>query len=143
MPIEFTLSFAGSAAKTHQIDFYDVSQALIGFQRSLALTTHLVVNNQIITQAPSLKGARIFATVPEEGSWKWTAILTLLGTGAYNVLTADKETVLGNLVMSAYDYVISESLGFHVDFDKSLGQQFEELHGKDSPKEIRPESRFD
>jgi hypothetical protein len=31
------------------------------------------------------------------------------------------------LLISAYDYVISESLGFHVDFDKTLGKQYEEL----------------
>lgn len=143
MPIEFTLSFEGSAARANQIDFYDVSQALIGFQRSLALTTHLVINNQIITQAPSLKGARILATPPEEGSWKFTAVLTLIATGTYQILTADKETVLGNLVTSAYDYVISESLGFHVDFNKTLGQQFEELHGNERRKDTQPESRFD
>lgn len=53
--INFDLSFGGGITDRHQIDFYDVSQALIGFQRSLALTTHLVVNGEIITQSPSLK----------------------------------------------------------------------------------------
>lgn len=30
------------------------------------------------------------------------------------------------MMFSAYDYVVNASLGFHVDFDKSLGQKFEE-----------------
>lgn len=121
--IEFTLAFDGAEAKGHQIDFYDVSQALIGFQRSLALTTHLVVNGEIITQAPSLMGARILTRPPEDGSWKITALIL---AGAYAVTTAPKDTPLGHIIHSTYDYVISESLGFHVDYDKTLGQLYEE-----------------
>jgi hypothetical protein len=68
--IEITLSFNGGAADKNEINFYDVSQALIGFERSLALTTHLVLNGEIITQAPALKGAEILAIPPTEGSWK-------------------------------------------------------------------------
>jgi len=121
--IKFTLSYQGNDTENHEIDLYDVSQALVGFQRSLALTTHLVLNNQIITQAPSLKGAKILAQPAEEGSWKITAIII---SGMYMGLTAPVNTPLGHLIHSAYDYVISESLGFHVDYDKSLGQLYEE-----------------
>jgi len=74
--ISFTLSFEGRDTDRHEIDFYDVAQALIGFQRSLAITTHLVLNGEVITQAPSLKNARVFATPPEEGSWKILATIT-------------------------------------------------------------------
>lgn len=121
--ISFNLSFGGGLTDRHQIDFYDVSQALIGFQRSLALTTHLVVNGEIITQSPSLKGAKIFVKPPEEGSWKVTAVIL---AGAYAVTTAPMDTLLGHIIHSAYDYVVSESLGFHVDYDKSLGELYEE-----------------
>jgi len=47
----FTLSYEGSSADDHQLDFYDAAQGLISFQRTLALTIHLVVNNEIIIQA--------------------------------------------------------------------------------------------
>lgn len=124
--IQFELSYSGADAENHEIDFYDVSQALIGFQRSLAITTHLILNGEIITQAPSLKGAQIFAFPSEEGSWKTKAGILILGTAAYHIMTAPNNTPLGHLVYSAYDYVISESLGFHVDYDKSLGQLYEE-----------------
>lgn len=124
--VQFELSFAGFDADSHVIDFYDVSQALIGFQRSLAITTHLVINGKIITQAPSLKGAKIYAFPSEEGSWKTKAGILVLGTAAYHVSTSPNNTPLGHLVYSAYDYVISESLGFHVDYNKSLGQLYEE-----------------
>ena len=52
-----SLSYSGLLADRSEIDFYDVSQALVGFQLSLALTTHLILNDEIIVQAPSLKGA--------------------------------------------------------------------------------------
>ena len=116
--VEVTLSFMGDRADESEIEFYDVAQALIGFQRSLALTTHLILNDEIITQAPSLDGAQILALPPEPGSWKITAAIML--TGAFYTLgTAPKDTPIGNLISSAYDYVISETLGFHVDYDKN------------------------
>ena len=59
--VTFRLSYEGNESDRQQIDLYDVSQALIGFQRSIALTTHLVINREVITQAPFLKGARILA----------------------------------------------------------------------------------
>ncbi len=128
--VSFELTFEGGDADRHLIDFYDVSQALIGFQRSLALTTHLVLNDEIITQAPALKGARIYAQPPEDGSWKFGAVVTVVAAGAYAVGTLPNNTVLGHLVFSLYDYVVSESLGVHVDYNKSLGQVYKEAQEK-------------
>ena len=122
--IKFTLSYSGAESEQHEIDFYDVSQALIGFQRTIALTTHLVLNDEIITQSPSLKGAQIFALPAEEGSWKMTAGVVL--AGAAYIGNTQNNTPLGHLVYSVYDYIVSESLGFHVDYNKSLGQLYEE-----------------
>lgn len=52
---DIKLKFEGNLSDNHVLDFYDAARAMMGFQRSLALTTHLVVNGEIITQAPSLK----------------------------------------------------------------------------------------
>lgn len=128
--IKFTLSFEGNDAENHFLDFYDAAQAMMGFQRSLAITTHLILNGEVITQAPSLKNARILAAPPEEGSWKIPATVILLSTGVYQLGTAPKDTPIGHLVHSAYDYVVSETMGFHVDYNKSLGQQYEEIEAK-------------
>jgi hypothetical protein len=141
--IEITLSFSGRDADKNEINFYDVSQALIGFERSLALTTHLIVNGEIITQAPALKGAAIVAFPPVDGSWKLSAAILVTAAGLYHLGTAPKDTPIGHLIRSGYDYVISEALGFHVDYDKSLGQQYEEYKKAKQPiKELSP-SRFD
>ncbi len=141
--ILLTLSYTGSSSDYHEIDFYDIAQALMGFQRSIALTTHLILNNEIITQAPSLKGAKLSALPPEEGSWKITAAITLTATGLYNVATTPQETPLGHLVYSAYDYVVSESLGFHVDYNKSLGQHYKEIQEKNKKIPVLSQNRFD
>ncbi|MCJ2012168.1 hypothetical protein [Methylobacterium sp. J-076] len=114
----------------HQIDFYDISEALHGFQRYLALTTNLVVNNEIITHSTALKNARIYALPPEEGSWKILAPIVVACTAAYHVGTADKDTPIGNLAHSIYAYVIQESLGINPDFDKDLGQQIKDERAK-------------
>lgn len=123
---QFELSYDGNFATEHQLDFYDASVALVGFQRSLAITTHAVLNGEVITQAPALKGARILALPPEAGSWKIKAmVITGIGSALYAIGTAPRDTPLGNLVSSAYDYVVSDTLGFHVDYDSTLGQQYE------------------
>ncbi|MBS3650813.1 hypothetical protein KEU06_19560 [Pseudaminobacter sp. 19-2017] len=124
--VKFALSFEGNEADDNQLDFYDAADALTGFQRSLALTTHLVLNGEIIVQAPALKGARIFIKSPEQGSWKVVTTVGMIMAGAHQLGTAPRDTVIGHLVTSAYDYVINETLGFHVDFDKTLGQQYED-----------------
>ena len=141
--IAFELGFYGADAADAEIDLYDIAQAMIGFQRSLALTTHLIIHDEIITQAPSLKDASIFAATPEPGSWKLPAYLAFTATALYKIGTAPHDTPLGHLVYSGYDYVVNQSLGFRVDFDKSLGQQYEELerNGSEIPK--LKEYRFD
>lgn len=126
----FTLSYTGRASDRHEIDFYDISDALYGFQRYIALTTHLFVNNEIITHAPALKNARIYAAPPEDGSWKILANVTLLCAAAYNIGTADKETPVGNIGRSIYEYVLKESIGIEVDYDKSIGEEILEARKK-------------
>ncbi|MCE4543266.1 MULTISPECIES: hypothetical protein [unclassified Caballeronia] len=128
--LRFTLSYEGADADQHAIDLYDVSQALIGFQRSLALTTHLLLNGEIITQAPSLRGARIYAEPAAPGSWKMTAVVAMLGAGMFKLGTLENNSPIGHLMFSLYDYVISESLGVHVDYNKSLGTLFDEAKAK-------------
>lgn len=141
--VQFELSYSGGTTEAHEIDLYDVSQALIGFQRSLAITTHLILNGNIITQAPALKGAEIYAFPSEEGSWKIKAGIFVLSTAAYHVATAPNNTPLGHLVYSAYDYVISESLGFHVDYNKSLGQLYAENKEKNIALPMVREAQLD
>jgi len=127
--VQFTLAYEGKDADRHEIDLYDISQALVGFQRSIALTTHLVINNKIITQAPSLKGAKVLALPAEDGSWKITAGVVL--TGIYALGTTSNDSPIGHMVYSLYDYVMSESLGVHVDYQKSLGKLYEESESKE------------
>jgi len=141
--IEVKLSYSGGFADKQQIDFYDVGQALIGFQRSLALTTHLILNGEIITQAPSLKGAHIFALPPEKGSWEFKATIVAAAAAIYALGTAPRDTPIGHLIWSAYDYAISEALGVHVDYDETLGQQYEKMRKRESAIEPVPQSKLD
>lgn len=120
---DIKLKFDGRLSDNHVLDFYDAARAMTGFQRSLALTTHLVVNGEIITQAPSLKNAEILVTTPDAGSWELVA--TIVGA-AWVAGTASKDTPLGHLLYSVYDYVIANTLGFHVDYEKSLYQKYKE-----------------
>jgi hypothetical protein len=98
--LTFTLQFTGKESDAHLMDFHGVARALEGFQRSIALTTHLVVNGEIIIQTPALKGARVLARPPEDGSWKMTAVVL---AGIYSATMAPMDTPLGHAVHSVYD----------------------------------------
>ena len=146
MAVKFDLSFEGQEADDHLLDFYDAAQAMVGFQRSLAITTHLVVNGSVITQAPALKNAKIYSEPPKSGSWEATAIiLTGLAGGAFALGTAPKDTPLGHLISSAYDYVVSQTLGFHVNYEESLGQTLEHFKRQNpqTPQAALRETQFD
>ena len=64
----YELSYSGEAAEEHQLDFYDVAQALIGFERSLALTTHFAINGKIIYPSSVSPGGEDSGNSPS--SWK-------------------------------------------------------------------------
>lgn len=125
--LKVTLKYDGALADEHLLDFYDTSQALLGFQRTLALTTHLIINGEIITQVPSLKGANILVGALEEGSLKIPAYISSIALGAYALGSLESTNPLGHLIYSAYDYVVSESLGVHVNYDESLGESYAKL----------------
>lgn len=138
--IPFFIEFDGGSSSHGEIDLYDSSRALIGFQRSLALTTHLILNGEIITQATSLRNARIVTIPTRHGSWKAYAIILPTVIAA---LSASKESVLGHILYSVYDYTIKKSVGFHVDFEKSLGQQLSEYHENNPSRKTINENNVD
>lgn len=131
----YTIHYTGNLADKHELDFYDAAHALVGFQRSLALTAHLVANGEIITQAPSLKEAKIYSLPPEEGGWKTRAAL-IFGTMFGGMSVAPHDTVAGNIATSIYDYILSESVGAHIDYNKTIQQMI------DSAKAQHPSAKL-
>lgn len=122
--IELELRFTGEEADRGLIDFYDAARALAGFQRSLALVTHLALNGEVITHATALDGARILFPAIEEGSWKSRALVVF--GGMMTLGSVGKDSPIGHIVTSLYDYVVSETMGFHPDYDKTLQAQYAE-----------------
>lgn len=116
------LSYEGEAADDYLIDLYDFSVALRGFERGLALTSHFALNNQVITQATALRGAKILASPPEAGSYKIPAYLATASIAAYSLGSLDQENPLGHLIFSLYELVIYEATGQELDYDHSLRQ---------------------
>jgi hypothetical protein len=120
----FKIEFSGALSERNLIGAYDAAAALRGFERSLALTTHAVLNGDIIVQAPALKGAVILFEPPEQGSWTTRALVVIGGIWALN--NADQHTPIGHLLYSAYDYVINSATGGDLDYDKPIRRIIEE-----------------
>lgn len=54
------------------------------------------------------------------------AILAGVGHGIFSVGTADKDTPMGNLGRSVYEYIVSELTGVNPDYDKTIGKVYRE-----------------
>lgn len=121
---EFELTFDGALANEGYLEFYDAARALAGFQRSLALTAHLVINGEIITQAPSARGFELYIPPFREGSWKSRTKLVI--GSAIAIGSVGKDSPVGQVVTSVYSYALSETMGFPVDYSKTLQQQYYE-----------------
>lgn len=131
--LDFVLSYTGGLAEQNEIDFYDAARAMMGFQRSLALVTHLVLNGEIIAQATALKGAQIISSAPEEGSWKVAASVAI---AIFTIGSVGRDSPIGYITTSVFDYVLLNSMGFHVDYNKTFQEQY---HDYLSSKKITPE----
>jgi hypothetical protein len=143
-PLSIKLRYSGELAENHQIDLYDFAQALVGLERSLALTTHLVLNDEVITQATALRGARVICEAPKPGSLTILAGIGMAGAGLYKLGTLRKDNPLGHLVYSAYDFLVHKVTGQDLDYDKSLRKLFEESHQNEKLGLRLPrESKFD
>ncbi len=143
-PLPIELKYSGELADDHQIDLYDYSQALYGLERSLALTTHLILHDEVITQATALRGARIICEAPRPGSLTILAGICMAGAALYKLGTLKQDSPLGHLVYSAYDYVVHKVTGQDLDYDKSLRKLYEE--GQEANRldvSLPTESKFD
>lgn len=148
--IEFTLKYQGRlASASNSVQLYDIAQALVGFERTISLTTHLLLNGEVLTQSPSAKGFQLYSVPFEQGSFASKAILTL-GGGALTVITAagvaPPNTAFGWLAKSAVEYVVEETLGFEPNFEESLGKQIEKYRARETNTKISKDltiGRFD
>ncbi|WP_281825897.1 hypothetical protein [Jannaschia rubra] len=122
-----SLTYDGGLSEEHFISLYDLSKALIGFERSLALTTHFVLNGgEVITQVPYLRGARIICSPPEVGSFKVPAYIVSTAMFFGAVGTLEQNNPIGHMIYSLYDLVIHEATGQKVDYNKSLREIYED-----------------
>lgn len=137
MDCSFDLKFNGKWADQHAVEFYDVSQAMAGFERVVSLTTHLLINGKVITQSPSAKGFKLVAFPPEEGSWKLTVgLVGAMGPTIMAFGTAAPDTAFGWLTKSAVEYVVQETLGFTPNFDETLGAQIKKYRSSQQGRPI-------
>ena len=118
--LDLVLQYRGGTTNQHHIDLYDLSESLRGLHRTLALTTHYLLNDEIITHAPALKEAYIYAYPAEPGSFIQKVKLVASSVAITALLTQPNNTFVGHLMYSAYDFVVKTTLGIHVDINEPL-----------------------
>ncbi len=123
--MKFSLNYYGGMADEHLLDFYDASRAMMGFERTLALTAHLVINDEIITQVTSLKGARVLLAPMEAGSLRIPAYVVAGATAIYSLGSLEQDNPIGHLMYSAYDAMVHAALGTGLNYDKPLREHIQ------------------
>ena len=122
---DISLTYRGGidADKSH-IDLYDLAMALNGFHRSLAITSHFLFHDEIITRAPFAKGIRIISEPSKKGSYEILAyvgvVFPIAIAALYKFGTAPKDTPIGHLASSLYELAIYKCLGKPLDYSKTL-----------------------
>ena len=119
------LQYEGRDADHHLIDLYDFSVALRGFERGLALTSHFVLNNEIITQVTAVRGVKILCSPPEVGSLRIPAYLAATGLAVHSIGSLEPNNPIGHLIFSFYDLAVHEATGQPLDYTKSLREIYE------------------
>lgn len=137
-PHPIYLSYEGSFADSHLLDFYDFVRAIQGFERSLALTTHLVLNREVITQVTALKGAQILCSPPQAGSFKFPGWIVAASAATFALGSLKNDNPLGHIIYSTYEYVVFEATGQKVDYEESLRETYEKAKKQGSTGLIMP-----
>ncbi|WP_431303539.1 hypothetical protein [Sediminicoccus sp. BL-A-41-H5] len=108
--IEFTYSYKPIDG-SHELSAYDASQALYGIARSLAITSHYVIHNKVIKQAPSLRGAQVFIRPPKAGSFEFVAPVVELIAGGQAAGAVGASTFSINYLSDLTRYLYRRATG--------------------------------
>lgn len=86
--LDINIRFLGGDASLSRLDMYDGSAALFGFAKTFLISSHFLVNERVIFQAPAAKGVRCYLRTSHPGSWEQVVQIVvdnqefLLGVGA-------------------------------------------------------------
>jgi len=119
-PLAIQYGFDGLDADRHRLDLYDLSRSLKGLSRSLSITTHFILNGEIITRTPALRNANIYISPPRAGSFFQDITVGVVAGAAFALFSSSNTSVIGHIIYSAYDYIIKTILGFHVNLEEPL-----------------------
>lgn len=87
------------------VDAYEGGRALLGLARSFSITTHLFVNDQVITQATALKNAQILLRPIKEGSLEFPFEFLIPGIDAL------RDGVYATIFWEFTKYALSRAVG--------------------------------
>ncbi|WP_085612064.1 MULTISPECIES: hypothetical protein [unclassified Pseudomonas] len=86
MKITFVIRYHDGASKFHGLNMYYGADSFGGMAEAVALTTHAIVNNEILTQTPSTKGFSLDFKESHEGSYIQKFILEFTDADAIRVV---------------------------------------------------------
>jgi hypothetical protein len=69
-PIDLQVRFLGGEAKQNRLDFYDGSESLFGFSKTIKLAAHYLFTGKVRFQAPLAQGVKLFMLPAATGSYK-------------------------------------------------------------------------
>lgn len=87
MKLNFSIRYHDGAAKFHGLNMYYGADSFGAMAEAVALTTHAIVNNEILTQTPSTKGFSLDFKESHEGSFVQKFALEFTSSDAISVIS--------------------------------------------------------
>lgn len=114
--LRIKFQFEHGSADGHVLDAYDAARALTGIARSLNITLHALLNDEVRTQGDTASGVEVFLAPPRRGSFVYELVMSfseLVATGV------------------AYDFI-------KYAFNEAIGNDADEAHTAALQKRIEP-----
>lgn len=100
--LEFSYEPAGGGS---ELDAYDAGKALSGIARSVSLVAHYVVNEEIIKQAPYMRGAKLLLKPLKQGSFVFSFDMKFLSS------TPSSRSSINALFNDTLQFVYARAVG--------------------------------
>lgn len=115
------LKYEGGDANDNRLNFYDGAQSLFGIAKSIQISTHFLINLEIIKRSTALSGASVYILPSKKGSFEQFIQIVFENQ---EFIKSVGTNIFSNYVGDYFKYSLSKSLGISKNDDEKTLRRF-------------------
>lgn len=127
--IPLALKYNLPSEKRGRIDLYSGPKSIFGFAKIIQLSTHLILNHEVISRSTRAKGAEFHMLPSKEGSFVQQVIVVVQNYPAESLASTIAINVLSNHISDALKWLVKSASGLideeYKPFEPRLGTDLE------------------